>query len=310
LQNLTQIPGVEWSSFRKLLQDELRKAGVETAGVGTAGTPPESGAPATLSRVRVTLSEDTRGLLSVAEVFSGDNRQIAMLRWNPPSSAQTKPRISITKKLFWTEAEPILDMLLVDSDSQMLILDADKIVSFRWMGKKWTPSATASLVLPRPLPRDPRGRLEATAGGFEAFLPVATCAGVWNPELKLTCAGGTASWPGTFGTHWVADRNVLDGDARATAPSFEGWGSDVASITDPCSTGTVVMASSPTNEQDSVRTYQVLDRQATPLSDALPTYGPVTALWPSESGREATLVVHNLQTGEYEASRLGLACTE
>src|ERR1700733_1694985 len=69
LQNLTQIPGVEWSSFRKLLQDELRKAGVETAGVGTAGTPPELGSSATPSRVRVTLSEDARGLLLVAEVF-------------------------------------------------------------------------------------------------------------------------------------------------------------------------------------------------------------------------------------------------
>jgi hypothetical protein len=308
LQNLTEIPGVEWSSFRKLLQDELRKAGVETVGLGTAGTPPESGSPSPSSRVRVTLSEDTRGRLLVAEVFTGDNRQIAMLRWNPPSSAQTKPRISITKKVFWTEAEPILDMLLVDSDSEMLILDADKIVSFRWMGNKWTPSATASLVLPRPLPRDPRGRLEAMAGGFEAFLPVATCTGAWNPELKSSCAGGTTSWPGTFGTHWVADRNVLDGDAPG--PSFEGWGSDWASIADPCGAGTVLIASSANNEQDSVRAYQVVDRQATPLSDAQPTSGPVTALWPSESGREATLVVHNLQTGEYEASRLGLACTE
>src|SRR5271168_3809572 len=56
LQNLTQVPGVQWSSFRKLLQDELRKAGVETA---TAGTQPDSGVP---SRVRITLSEHARGL--------------------------------------------------------------------------------------------------------------------------------------------------------------------------------------------------------------------------------------------------------
>ncbi len=277
----------------------------------TTGTPPDSGFAPTAARVRVTLSEDARGLLLVAEVFSGDNRQVAMLPWNPPSSAQAKPRINITKKLFWTEAEPILDMLLVDSDSQMLILDADKIASYRRMEDKWTPLATASLVLPRPLPRDPRGRVEATPGGFEAFLPVATCTGVWNPELKLRCDSGIANWPG-LATHWAADRNVLEGDAPT--PSFEGWGSDWASLADPCGAGTVIIASSTNNEQDSIRAYQVVDRQATPLSDALPTSGPVTALWPSESGAEsgkaATLVVHNLQTGQYEASRLGLACTE
>jgi hypothetical protein len=38
--------------------------------------------------------------------------------------------------------------------------------------------------------------------------------------------------------------------------------------------------------------------------------GPVTALWAAETGREVTLVVHNLQTGQYEASRLGLACAQ
>src|ERR1700733_12309018 len=84
LQNLTQLPAGEWASFRNLLQDELHKAGLETT-----GTPPES-------RVRVTLSEDARGLLLVAEVFTGENRQIAMLPWNLPSSAQAKPRVTIT----------------------------------------------------------------------------------------------------------------------------------------------------------------------------------------------------------------------
>ena len=55
-QNLTQLSPAEWLSFRRLLQDELRKSGISTA-----ETPPDS-------RVRVTLSEDARGLLFVAEV--------------------------------------------------------------------------------------------------------------------------------------------------------------------------------------------------------------------------------------------------
>jgi hypothetical protein len=309
IQNLTSLPAPDWSSFRSLLQSELLKTGVETAGPATAATSsPEL-------RVRVTLtaplsapqSDAARGFLFVAEVFitgdnRGDNRQIAMLPWNPPAPVPAKPPITITRQLLWTQPEPILDVLLVGSDSQMLVLDADKIVSFQFMGIKWTPSATASLTLPRPMPRDPRGRLEATAEGFEAFLPVATCTGAWNPELRLKCDSGIANWPGTSGIHWVADRNVLEGDAPA--PSFEGWGSDSASIADPCGAGTLVIASSPNTEHDSVRAYLIRDGQANPVSDPLPLPGPVTALWP------ATLVVRNLQTGQYEASRLALACTQ
>jgi hypothetical protein len=285
-----------------LLQSELRKAALETAGLETTAAPPES-------RVRVTLSEDARGWLFVAEISTGDNRQVAMLPWNPPASGQAKSRISITRKLLWTQADPILDVLLVDSDSQMLVLSTNKVASYRWMGDKWTLSDTASLVLPRALPRDPRGRMAATAGGFEAFLPVGTCSGAWNPALKLTCDSAIANWPGTLGTHWVADRNVLEGDAHT--PGFEGWGSDWASLADPCGAAdAVVIASSPNTEHDSVRAYQIRDGQANPVSDPLPLPGPVTALWQAEAPRQATLVVQNLQTGQYEASRLGLACTE
>ena len=299
IQNLTSLPAPGWSNFRKLLQDELHKAGVETSGVETTAAPPET-------RVRVTLSEDARGWLFVAEVASGDNRQVAMLPWAPPSSAQINPRVGIGKKLLWTQPEPVLDVLLGGADSEMLLLSPDHIASYRLMADRWTQSATASLVLPRPMPRDPRGRLEATPEGFRAYLPAATCEGTFLPALKVACANGTGTWTGT-GTRWVADRNVLEGDAPA--PSFEGWGSDWTSIADPCGAGTVEIASSPNSEHDSVRAYLIQDGRASPVSDALPLPGPVTALWPGESGREATLVVHNLQTGEYEASRLLLACT-
>src|SRR5580693_4105967 len=80
-QNLSPLPPAEWSSFRSSLESELHKAGVQTVGVGTAATPPESGASATLPRLRVTASSDTRGLLFVAEVLMGDNRQVAILPW-------------------------------------------------------------------------------------------------------------------------------------------------------------------------------------------------------------------------------------
>ena len=296
MQNLTALPSADWSSFRSRLLDELGRLGVKTAAVETAGAQAAQLEP----RVRVTASDDARGLLFVAEVSSGDNRQVAMLPWGLASPAQPKPRITLTQKLLLTQAEPILDVLLVDSDSEMLVLSTRQVGSFRAMDGKWAPAAVASLVLPRPMPRDPRGRLITTAGGFQAYLPVATCSGAWNPELKLMCENVTAVFPGTFGTHWAPDRNFLVGDA--STPNF----ADSATIADPCGGGSVEIASSANNEHDSVRVRDGTD----PVSDPLPLPGPVTALWPAESGKAATLVVHNLQTGEYEASRLQLACAQ
>jgi len=304
LQNLSALPAGDWSNFRNLFEAELRKAGIEVAA-------PSSAEP----HVRITLSDSARGLLFVAEITSGDSRQIAMLPWSPPPSPQEKPRITLTKKFLWTQPEPILDVLLLDSNPQMLVLSGSKIASFRFSGDKWTPSATASLVLPRPIPRDPRGRIERTPDGFRAYLPGATCTGALQPDLKVTCAPGNETWPDAQ-VRWVTDRNMLESDA-GKAPFYsiangffggaEGWGSDIAAVNDHCNSGDAVIASSAATDHDEVRAYT---SQAMPASEALPLPGPVTALWPAEARGQVTLVVRNEQTGEYEASRLGLACSQ
>jgi hypothetical protein len=303
LQNLSELPTGEWSTFRSQFEAELRKAGVEIA-AGTSAEP----------RVRITLSDSARGLLFVVEITSGDSRQIAMLPWSPPPSPEENSRFSLTKKFLWAQPEPILDVLLLDSNTQMLVLSTGKVASFRLSGDKWAPSATASLVLPRPIPRDPRGRIESVSEGFRVFIPGATCSGSLQPDLKVTCAPGNETWLEGH-VRWVTDRNMLESEA-VKAPFYsiangffggaEGWGSDIAAVQDPCAGAPAVIASGAATDHDEVRAY---NSQATPASQALPLPGPVTALWPSETRGEATLVVHNLQTGEYEASRLGLSCS-
>jgi hypothetical protein len=306
-QNLSTLPAGQWSSFRSQLEAELRKAGVELA----AGASSDQ-------RVSVTLADNSRGMLLVGEVTSPDNRQVAMLPWNPPTLPEDRPRTTLTKKLLWAQPEPILDVLLLDSSTRMLVLGTSKVVSFRFVGSAWTPGAAVSLVLPRPLPRDPRGRIEASPEGFRAYLPGATCIGSLEPDLKITCTLGNEIWPDAQ-VRWVGDRNVLESDSvkgpfytvangifamadgHGTGP--DAWGSDITAIQGTCA---AVIASSTATDRDSVQAYQ----NTSPVSDALPLPGPVTALWPSEGRDQATLVVHNLQTGEYEASRLGLACSQ
>jgi hypothetical protein len=224
-----------------------------------------------------------------------------------PPSTQSNPRVTIASTRVWSQADPILDILLANPDSEMLVLGLNSIADYRLTDGKWTPVSTASLVLPRPMPRDPRGRIEATPEGFRAYLPVATCDGAMEPELKVTCSDKVETWQNAA-VRWVTDRNVVQ--SGAPAPTFEGWGNDSAAIADPCGSGQAIMADSPSNDHDSVRAYQIADGRATPVSAPAPLPGPVTALWPAASGREAIVVVRNLQTGEYEASRLVVACSQ
>ena len=306
LRNRSDLPATEWSDFRAQLQAELRKAGIQVAASAEI-------------QLRITASNSARAHLLVAEITSGENRQIAMLPWNLPPIPPHPPRISLTKQPLLIQPEPILDVLIPNAGGPMIVLDSAKLTAYRQSGDSWTPSATASLVLSRPIPRDPRGRLEPAPGGFRAYLPGSTCAGRFQPDLNISCQSGNEAWSNAP-VRWVTGRNFLESDTNkgqfytfangifamtdghSSAPAA--WGSDIAAIDSPCGSATV--ASSPATGRDSVRVYQ----DGAPVSDPLALDGPVTALWPAEMRGQVTLVIRNAETGEYEASRLGLACSQ
>src|ERR1700681_3262302 len=83
-QNLTALPAAESSDFRNVLEEELRKVGLEM----TTAQPE--------TRLRVAISEHVRGLLFVAVVTSADNPQVAMLSWTATPPPALKPRVKIS----------------------------------------------------------------------------------------------------------------------------------------------------------------------------------------------------------------------
>ena len=173
-------------------------------------------------------------------------------------------------------------------------------------GGKWTPAGIAGVSWARPLPRDPRGRLENASGGFRVFVPGTSCNGTFQPDFKITCAPGNDTWPlnprdASIAVRWVTDRNVLDGSS-----------SELSSIENPCGSGWMLLgaAAGDAEDRDQVQAYEILDGQAITASDPLVLPGPVTALWPSETAGQSTLVIRNSKTGNYEVSRLGVACAE
>jgi hypothetical protein len=313
-QNLTALPPGESSSFRSSLEAELRNLGM-----AVATTQPDV-------RLRVTISESVRGLMFVAEVFNGDTKQVVMLPWSAlPPVVEQKRQLQLTRKLVWEQPEPILDFVLLDSGSQLLMLTSSKVSLSRLVDGKWIASGQATLTLARPLPRDPRGRIQITSDAFHVYLPGTTCLGALQTALKLTCSGANETWIASrdpeLPVRWVTDRNFLEADGiretffSAAGGLFAGagaWGSDVASVQNPCGSSALVVASKNGEplEQDQLQVYEIGRGQVTAVSEPLDVPGPVTALWLSETRGQATLVNRNSKTGNYEASLLGIACTQ
>jgi hypothetical protein len=321
-QNPTGLSPVEWSSFRNALPEELRKAGVQM----TAAGQPES-------RVLVVASEDAQGPLLVAEILTGETRQATMLKWHAPPAPDSRLRITITKKLIWRQAEPILDVLLFDSGAQLLVLGTNKAASYRWIDGNWTAAATVSLSTSRPPARDPRGRIKMLGGAFRVDLPGTACDGELGPVLTVACSSGAGGLP----TRWIADRNLMESSGIRGAfyseadgwfamadgkiadrtgqplPGSDGWGSDIAGVASPCGSNADALIADGAGDdpsRDRIQVYGIADGEAAPASEPMTLPGPVTALWPSETAGQTTLVIRNPKTGEYAAYRLGLACAE
>jgi hypothetical protein len=330
IRNLTALAPAELSSFRAALREGLRKQGLQTT---VAGHPD--------AWLQVTISENVRGLLFVAWLTQGDAQMGTMLQWNRPPSTERKPRVKISMQPMLEQPEAVLDMLLVDSGSELLVLSPSKVSSYKLAGGKWTPSGIAGVSWARPLPRSERGRLQNGPAGFRVFVPGTSCNGTLQPEFKITCAPGNDTWflnprDSSLAVRWVTDRNVLESDNfRATfygaaagwfitsedrilSPTgdllagSDGWGSQISSVENPCGSGWMLLGSAAGDAQDrdQIQAYEVVDGQVLAASETISLPGPVTALWPAESSGQTTLVIRNSKTGNYEASRLGVACAE
>jgi len=333
-QNLSSLTATEAASFRDVLEQELRRAGTEVS-TATAATGQSE------SRLRVAISENIRGLLFVATLGADDNRQIAMLPWSAPPPAPQKLRVKLAIQTLHEQPEPILDFLLLDSGSQMLILGASKISSYKLVNGQWNLNGVVNVPLARPLPRDSRGHMTADATALHVYFAGTTCVGVASPDLKLSCVPGNESWlvnrrDPTLAVRWINDRNLLESEGAkepfysAAAGWFampgggienragdklrnaEGWGSDIASIENPCGSGALMLSTSAGDgaSNDRALAYTIADNEAIAQSDPIGLTGTEVSLWPAETPALANVVVRNSKTGNYEASRLGLACAQ
>jgi hypothetical protein len=311
-RNTSSARGAELDQVRAIFQAELR---------GGAAGPVE---------VRVTLAENLAEYLVIAEARRGEERRVFLSGWRRGPAVSANVPISIDKRLLWDQNDPILDVIV--SGDTMLVLSPDRVVRCARRGGRWEAEQTIPLAgVPAP-PRDPRGRLVARAGGWEAYLPGAVCRGG-------ECRAGDEAWPLEAGleAHLARGRNYFDGRiavggaAYTVAPFFSAarvgdvwllagldgrtrlfgrafeplgaagaWGSDVAGA------GNYVLATRPGEaaDSDAVDVYEIVNREARAAGAAI-FPGPVTALWAAGDGA-AVAVARDAATGRYYAFVLAI----
>ncbi|MGZ4816083.1 MAG: hypothetical protein ACXVZV_11780 [Terriglobales bacterium] len=90
------------------------------------------------------------------------------------------------------------------------------------------------------------------------------------------------------------------------------WGSDIAALKSSCGAGTQILVTSAGDDTatESLRAFEIPDREAVQVSAAADFPGPITALWTHGDGSSVTAVAHHLRTGRYEAYSVSVTCNQ
>jgi len=308
VRNLSSMAGPDVSHSRAVFERALRRT--------RRGTPVD---------VSLTISRDARGLLLVAEIVRGDDRQVEMVEYAPPLSPVRSAHAVLEKRLLWEQDAAMLDVA-VTGDS-MLVLEPTQVVSYARRSAGWErvdakPLDGAAAV------RDPRGQLQVNDGEFTAYLPGVVCHGPHcesgAKDVRFTAARNTLQiedWPSVFSFAQIEERgrplyltaeldrrtHLYDG-AKRSMGVVDSWGDDFVAVANGCGEGPAILASS-TNERDaadSVAAFELMDRAPVRIGDPAEFAGPVMALWASAGG--ALAIARDLATGRYAAYTLTLYC--
>ena len=321
-KNFSSLPAADFEAAAAALENELRQRGMRAGGPG---------------EIAATLAENARGLLWVAEIRSGDERQVVMAAAQRAEAAPVS-RFVLQKQLLWEQPVQPLDAALAPEG--LIVLDIGRVSWYTLQDGQWRPRQSAVIRRSAPWPRDPRGMLAVEAGAFRVWLPGGICRGVLSESFPLQCEERNDPWPlragaRSFGAAPLApgrnyfdngrqqfyslagfERNgamrwlqarldgrtwLLDGSLERGAPAGE-LGSDIAGVETPC--GWAVLGSA---TGDDLAAYEFAAGQPSPASAPAGIPGAITALWPSTAG-SAIVVARDLSTERYAVYRLIVSC--
>jgi hypothetical protein len=190
VRNLSTVPNDEIPAIRRLLEQDLKVHGVLASGAESANS------------IRLTLSENLRERLWVAEVIEGNETRVAMVRLEPGAQRQAQAAGSLTlrKQIVLASGEPVLAAL--ETADGLVAVEPEEIVIYGHAAGGWREQKRVAIGQARPLARDPRGVILPAAGGegFEAYLAGTMCSGAYLPaqpvgSWSVRCRASDDPWP-------------------------------------------------------------------------------------------------------------------
>jgi hypothetical protein len=204
VRNMSTIPNDEIPAIRLQLEQDLKAHGVLASGAESANS------------IRVTLSENQRERLWVAEVIEGSETRVTMVRVASAAQekAQTHGGITLRKQTVFTTREAALAAL--ETADGLVAVESEEIVIFNHTTEGWREQKRVTIAQSRPLARDQRAIvLPSIAGkGFEAYLPGISCSGNYEPvqpagDWSVHCRESDDPWP-------IVQQPALQAPAAAT----------------------------------------------------------------------------------------------
>lgn len=189
IRNVSAIQTSEVPAIRNLLEQDLKARGVLNGGAESANV------------IRVTLSENTRGGLWVAEIVEGSETRVAMVRLDleSPTPSNAAERVLLRKQAVLTSAEPVL--AAIEIAGGLVTIEPDQIVIYSRTVDGFREQQKVAIDLVQQLARDPRGALLGYADGarFEAWIPGVQCSGTNSyppPNMKwsVQCRASDDPW--------------------------------------------------------------------------------------------------------------------
>jgi hypothetical protein len=187
MRNLSTIPTDQIPAIRRLLEQDLKSHGVLASGAESANT------------IRVTLSENLRERLWVAEVIEGNETRVAMVHVAPgvARQAQAGSGLTLRKQTLFTTGDEVLAVL--ETPDALVVVEPEQIAINAHGAGGWQLLKKVGIGQTTPLARDPRGVILTSADGssFEAYVAGSRCGGVSQPagEWAVHCHENDDPWP-------------------------------------------------------------------------------------------------------------------
>ena len=167
IRNISNIPADEIPAIRRLVEADLKAHGVVDSSSESANS------------IRITLSENLRERIWIAEIVEGNETRLAMVRVEPttahPQAATSE--LTLHKEPVLSTSQPVLAAL--ETADGFVVIEPEEVRIFNRSADGWQAQSHVGIGQKKPLARDPRGVIfpSPDGRGFVASVAGMACSG-------------------------------------------------------------------------------------------------------------------------------------